>query len=160
MERDAVTSVPASVSRALWLLGGLVLASGLTALLAFVFRDDLVSTWAEGNAAAREIFAQGGLPALEESSINIPAFGAVSLVLFIVFALLAVVLASFLRWGHPWARLALTGVVVVMVFSAAVAISRSVPVVFVVLAGAALVLSLGLLVVLWQRDTTAFLRRP
>ncbi|MEZ5095103.1 MAG: hypothetical protein R2731_02635 [Nocardioides sp.] len=73
-------------------------------------------TWAQGNGAAREILDEGGLAALEDSSINIPAFGAVTVVLFVVFALLALVLASFLRWGHPWARYALTGVVAVMVF--------------------------------------------
>ncbi|MEZ5192831.1 MAG: hypothetical protein R2734_10085 [Nocardioides sp.] len=160
-ERGArAAGIPGSVRGALWMLGGLVVLSGLTAVLTLVFRDDLVVTWAQGNGAAREILDEGGLAALEDSSINIPAFGAVTVVLFVVFALLALVLASFLRWGHPWARYALTGVVAVMVFSAAVAISRSVPAMFVVISALALAVSVALLVFLWRPDTSDFLRRP
>ena len=53
--------VPASVTRAIWLLRAVVAWAGLTALLTYVFSDQLVRAWAEGNQTARAILQERGL---------------------------------------------------------------------------------------------------
>lgn len=154
MERE----VPGSVTRSIWLLWAVVAWSGLTALLTFIFGDDLILTWAEGNQAAQAVLDEGGLEALKASSINIPGFTQLAVVLFVVFAAMAVVLVAFLRGGHSWARWAITASVVFVVFATAVAVSREVPGLFVALSVGAFVLSVALLVFLWHKDTTAYLK--
>jgi len=159
LKRGQVTAVvPASVVRAVWLVWALIAWSGLIALLTVVFDDRLVSTWAKGNPTAAPILKERGLDGLKESSINIPHFAAVAIVLFVVFAALAGVLVAFFRAGHRWARVVLTATVVLMAFSTLVGIRRDLPALFIVLSMGALLLSVALLVMLWHRDTSAFLR--
>jgi hypothetical protein len=150
--------VPDSVTRAIWALRAVVAWTGLTAVLTFVFRDDIVTTWAEGNPAASKILAEGGLEALRASSINIPGFVPLAIVLFVVFASLALVLVAFFRGGHGWARLALTATVVFAAFSTAVGLGRDLPSVFAAISAVALLLYAALLYYLWHRDTSEYLR--
>lgn len=150
--------VPGSVTTAIWLLRAVVAWSGLTALLTYVFRDDLVLAWARGNRAAQAILDEGGLAALRESSINIPNFVPLAIVLFIVFAGLTAVLVVFFRGGHAWARLAITALVVFVAFSTAVGLGRDLPGLFVGLSAVALALNVVLLVFLWHKDTSDYLR--
>ena len=152
--------VPASVTRAIWLLRAVVAWAGLTALLTYVFSDQLVRAWAEGNQTARAILQERGLDALKESSINIPRFVPVAFVLFVVFAAMAGVLVVFFRAGHGWARMALTLMVVFMVFSTAAGLWRDPPGFFVGLSAVALLLSAGLLFYLCHKDTTTYLKAP
>jgi O-antigen/teichoic acid export membrane protein len=150
--------VPRSVTTSIWLLRAVVAWSGLTALLTYVFRDDLVLSWAEGNKAAQTILDEGGMEALQESSINIPAFAPLAIVLFVVFAALAGVLVVFFRGGHAWARTAITAMVLFLAFSTAVGLDRDLPVLFAVLSVVALLLNAALLLFLWHKDTTAYLK--
>jgi hypothetical protein len=150
--------LPESMTRAIWAMRAVMLLTGVAALLTRVFEDDLVLAWAEGNQAAQEVIAEGGLQALRESSINIPGFVAVSVVLFIVWASLAGVLLVFFRGGHEWARLSLTALAVFGIFATAVALTRSLPPLFVALGVATLLLYVAFLVLCWQRPTTAYLR--
>jgi hypothetical protein len=150
--------LPASVVRSIWLLRAAVAWSGLTAVLTYFFRDDLIRTWARGNGAARAILNEGGLDALRESSINIPAFAPLAIVLFVVYAALAGVLVAFFRRGHGWARVAISVTVVFIAFATAVGLGRDLPALFVALSAVALVLYAALLFTLWRKDTTAFLR--
>jgi hypothetical protein len=82
----------------------------------------------------------------------------VALVLFVVFALLAGVLAMFLRSGHHWARVSLTALAVFMAVASLAGLRSGPPPVFVVLTLVAVVLDLALLVFLWHRDTGTFIR--
>jgi hypothetical protein len=141
--------VPRSVTTSIWLLRAVVAWSGLTALLTYVFRDDLVLSWAEGNKAAQAILDEGGMEALQESSINIPAFAPLAIVLFVV---------VFLRGGHSWARTAITAMVLFLAFSTAVGLDRDLPALFAVLSVVALLLNAALLLFLWHKDTTAYLK--
>lgn len=150
--------LPVSMTRAIWVMRTLVAVTGLTALLTWFFRDELETTWAEGNQAAQQVLEEGGLTALRESSINIPAFFPVALVLFICWAALAGVLVVFFRGGYEWARLALTALAVFGLFSSAVSIGRHLPLFFVVLAAVSVVLYALLLALLWHRDTSSYLR--
>lgn len=152
--------VPTSVTRAIWLLRVVVAWSGLTALLAVFFRDELIRSWAEGNPAAREILDKGGLEAVKESSLNIPDFVTVAIVLFVVFAAMAGVLVVFLRGGHGWARIVMSAMVLFMAFSTLVSLNQDLPPLFVVLSVVALLMSVVLLVCLWHKDTSAYLRAP
>lgn len=150
--------VPGSVTTAIWLLRAVVVWSGLTALLTYVFQDDLIVTWAEGNQAAQDVLDQGGLEALKASSINIPGFVQLAVVMFVVFAALAGVLVAFLRGGHAWARLAITTTVLFIAFSTVVGMDRDLPTLFMALSVVALFLIAALLYFLWHKDTSDYLK--
>jgi hypothetical protein len=149
---------PGSVTNAIRLLMGLVALSGLTVLLTILLRDDLVRSWADGNEAAREILQQGGLDALDQSSIHVPAFVPVAVVMFVVFALLVGVLVMFFRDGHDWARLSLGALVLFTAVGWLAWLRTGPPAPFVVISVLSIVLDLVLLVFLWHRDTSAFIR--
>ncbi|HEX8781497.1 MAG TPA: hypothetical protein VF728_10060 [Nocardioides sp.] len=150
--------LPGSLVKTLGLLVGVVLVSGLTAVLTWVQEDELVLTWGQGNPAAREILAEGGFEALRESPI-VPSFAPLAIVSFVVFALFAAVLASFLVDGHGWARPVLTVTVLFAALVAVLGIGRHLPTLFMVLSWVSLALHAVLLVFLWHKDTTAYLRR-
>lgn len=149
---------PVSVTRATQVLTALVLVSGVTAVLAVFLRDDLIRSWAEGHRTAREIVRQGGVEALEQSTINPPAFVPVAVVLFVVFAALAWVLIIFIRAGHEWARLTLAGSLVLMAIATGGGMRTSPPTIFVVMAWLSIALEAVLLYFLAHRDTTAYIR--
>lgn len=153
-----VTQRPVSVARATWLVRGLVAWSALAALLTVLLRDELVLAWARGNKAAQEVLDEGGLEALRASSIRIPGFVALAIVLCVVYSALVWVLLAFFRTGHGWARLSLTATAVFTSFAILVGLARNVPALFVGLSVVALILHAGLLWFLWQRDTSDFLR--
>lgn len=133
---------PASVTNAIRAQAALVLVSGLTTVLTVVQRDELAEAWRSSEAA-------GTQP---------PAFTPVAIVLFFTYALLAGILALFFREGHPSARHSLGGLTVFYLFSMLVLCLQGPPVVFVVLAVVSAVLGVVLMVLLWHRDTSAFLR--
>lgn len=150
---------PASVqmaTRLMWVVIGL---SGVTALVTILLRDDLVRSWAEGNRTAALVLEEGGLEALERSSISVPAFVPLALVSFGVLAMLGWVLVAFFRAGHGWARWALVLLAVFAAFVAALAFTRNPPLPFVVLSVVSLGVCGALLYYLLHRDTGAFLRR-
>ena len=135
---------PRSVSGATWFLAGLVALSGLTALLTVVYRDDLVRSWEHGHPDV-------------SGALQPPAFVPVAIVLFVVFALLAAVLVSFLRSGHAWARLALSGLAIFMAVTTLAGLRSDPPALFLVLPAAWVALDVALLVCLWLPPTTAYL---
>jgi hypothetical protein len=136
--------LPGSVTKAIWVLLGLVVLSGLSALLTVVLRDELVSSWASGRS--------------DTSTVKPPEFVPVAIVLFVVFALLAGVLSVFLRGGHNWARLSLTGLVAFMGLATLAGLRTNPPTLFLALSVVSVLLDLALLFFLWHRDTNAFIR--
>ena len=76
-------------------------------MLTILLQDDLIEAWAEGNPGAREILREGGIEALKASSISLPAFVPVVVVMFVVLLGLLAVLWVFFREGYEWARLSL-----------------------------------------------------
>ena len=135
---------PRSLTVAIRVVWGLVALSGLTALLTVVRRDELISRWAAGRQ--------------DVSSVQPPEFVPVAIVLFIVFAALAAVLVMFVRDGHSWARLSLTVLVVFMAVSTLAGLRTDPPMLFLALSLVALVLDVVLLVFLWHRDTSTYIR--
>ena len=149
--------VPASVAHALRVLVAIVLLSAATALLTWVQRDEVILSWAKGNPSAQEILASGGIEALRDSAI-VPKFVPLAVVSFVVFLLLAVVLAAFLVDGHGWSRLVLTLMAVFGVLVAALGLLNHLPVLLEVLSAVSMVLYAALVFFLWRRDTSAYLR--
>ncbi|KRF07371.1 hypothetical protein ASG88_00495 [Nocardioides sp. Soil777] len=149
--------VPASVAHALRVLVAIVLLSAATALLTWVQRDEVILSWAKGNPSAQEILASGGIDALRDSAI-VPKFVPLAVVSFVVFLLLAVVLAAFLVDGHGWSRLVLTLMAVFGVLVAALGLLNHLPVLLEVLSAVSMVLYAALVFFLWRKDTSAYLR--
>ena len=149
--------VPASVDHALKVLIAIVLASAVTALMTWVQRDEVILSWAKGNPSAQEILASGGIEALRDSAI-VPKFVPLAVVSFVVFLLLAVVLAAFLVDGHGWSRLVLTLMAVFGVLVAALGLLNHLPALFVALSVLSMVLNVLLVFFLWRSDTSAYLR--
>ncbi|KRF36242.1 hypothetical protein [Nocardioides sp. Soil805] len=149
--------MPASVDHALKVLIAIVLASAVTALMTWVQRDEVILSWAKGNPSAQEILNAGGLEALRESAI-VPKFVPLAVVWFVVFLLLAMVLAAFLVDGHGWSRLVLTLMAVFGVLVAALGLLNHLPALFVALSVLTMVLNVLLVFFLWRRDTSAYLR--
>ncbi len=149
--------LPTSVARSIWVTYALVGWGVLAALLTVVLRDELIIAWAQGNQAAQEVLDEGGLEALEQSSIRIPGFVALTVTMLVVYAALAYVLVAFLRGGHSWARMVLTTTAAFTAFSVLVGLARDLPGLFVGLAVGALVLNVALVWFLWRGDTGRFL---
>ena len=149
---------PAAVSNALRVQWALVAVGTVSAVLAVVLRDDLLMSWIESNPAARAYYDEGGLEALEASSISIPAFVPVAVVCFIVYAALAWVIGAMFRAGHRWARWSLLLLAVSVLFAAYVAAGASLPTPFVVLGVVAVVLDLVLVWLVLRRDCGEWVR--
>lgn len=150
--------LPTPVRNATWIVLGLVVMSGLTALLTVVQRDDLIRSWANRHETARALLAQGGMAALDRSTITPPAFVPVAIVSFFVFAALAGVLVVLFREGFGWARVALTAVAGFAMLTTIIGFRQHPPSLFLVLSALTLVLDAGLLFFLWHKETNAFLR--
>lgn len=150
---------PSSVVNAQRALGVLVALMALATVLTWLLEDELIEAWARRSAAGREILAEGGIDALRASSLSLPAFIPVVVVMFVVLLALIAVLRVFFREGYEWARLALAGVAVVTGLAAGlIAFREDPPAAFVVLCVLAILDDLLLLGLLFHRDTTEFIR--
>lgn len=141
--------------RAQWLL---VAVCGAATLLTYLTRDDLLLAWAESNSAAQAMLDQGGLEALKNSTIAVPAFVPVVVVTFIVYAALAWVLAVLFRSGHGWARWSLLALAAGFLFGVVVIGRADLPAPFFVLGAIAVVLDLALVWFLMRRECGAWIR--
>ncbi len=146
---------PASMRITSWLVVAMVALSAVTVLLTWLRYDDIVRAWAERNAAAGRILAQNGLEALKHSD-RVPAFIPLAIVSLAVFAPLVGVLLMFLREGVIWSRPVLTAAVLVAALIAVQGIGRDLPVEFLVLSVASLVVHVSLLVSIWAKGNTAW----
>lgn len=140
---------PTAVTRAVQLIWVLVLLGAAVTVLAVVFDEELVASWA-------------GLPGQSVDDTRVPpTFVPVAVVLYGTMAILLLVLTAFLRGGHNWARhcIAASGVLSALVVLAS--LRTGPPTVFVALAWVFLLLDAVLLVLLYLPSTGAFVtRRP
>jgi L-lactate permease len=74
----------------------------------------------------------------------------------VVVALLAFVLLMFFREGHNWARILLTALVGVLVVGTLASLRTGPPAVFVVAALVSIIVDAAALVMLWHKDTRAY----
>lgn len=152
-----MTDRPASVTHAVRVLILLVAVAGVTTLLTWVRRDDLVRSWAEGNRTAREVLARGGLEAVE-STLTVPGIVPIAVTSFVVFASLVWVLGVFLAEGFGWARWSLAITVLFTAFAAVLCIGSGIPGLFVGLAILVMVICVVLLALLFHKDTNSYVR--
>lgn len=133
---------PAMVTGATWLAAAAVAMTGVTALMTVVFKDELVRAWAADRSDA--------------GAVEPPAFVPVAVTMFVVVALLAVVLLSFFREGHNWARIVLSAVVVMVGIATFAILRTNPPALFLAVAIVSLVIDLAAVVALWHKDTRVF----
>lgn len=138
---------PTSVTRAVQLVWLMVLLAAAVTVLAVVFDDDLVTAWIGG--AGRSV---------DDTRVP-PSFTPVVIVLYVVVASLLLVLMSFLRNGHNWARHCIGAGTVLIALSITSGIRTGPPTVFLTAAILALVLDALLLVCLYLPTTTAYVAR-
>jgi hypothetical protein len=136
---------PAAVTGATWLAIAAVAMTGLTALMTVVFKDELVRAWAADRS--------------DLGSVEPPAFVPVAVTMFVVVAALAVVLISFFREGHNWARIALSAVMVLVGIATFAILRTNPPALFLAVAVVSLVIDLAAVVALWHKDTRTFCGR-
>ena len=149
---------PRSVTRAVGVQWALVAVSALLALLAVLMRDDLLRAWVDSSSTAREIVAEGGLEALRQSAISVPSFAPVAVVTFVVYGLLAWVLAALFREGHGWARWSLVLLAAAHLFGTIVIARADPPAPFVVVVVVGALLDLVLAGLLLHKDTAEWVR--
>ena len=137
-------ALPTTVRAATLAQVGLVVLTGVATVLAVLLRDDLLAEWYRRHP----------------TGIEPPAFAPVAVVLFVTYALLAAVLLAFFHGGHREARWGLTLLAVFFAFTMVVLVRQDPPTLFVVLAIACVLVDAGFAVLLWRRETTAFLRGP
>ncbi|MDN4173016.1 hypothetical protein QWY28_08695 [Nocardioides sp. SOB77] len=140
----ATTARPAAVQRAVRLLVVLVGLAVLTAVLSVLLRDDLLDSWSSGHPV--------------DADIQQPAFVPVAVVLLVVFVGLVVTLVPFLLAGTNWARHSLAAVVLMAALATVAGLRTDPPAPFVVAAAVSLVVDVAILVLLWSRATTAYVR--
>lgn len=150
--------LPTTVTRVTQVLSGLLGLGAVAAVLAVVLEDELVRSWAEHNPSVRKTLEAGGLDAVRESSVQVPAFAPVAVVLFVVMAGLALVLLAFVRAGHLWARTCLAVLVAFTAIGTIAGLRTEPPTLYVAFAGVALVVEAVLMYFLYHRDTTVWLR--
>jgi hypothetical protein len=140
-------------------LGALVALMALGTVMTVLLEDSLIRAWAERSPAAREILEEGGIDGLRASSISLPAFVPVVVVMFVVLLCLLGVLRVFFREGYEWARLSLASIgLLIGLATGLIAFRESPPVVFVVLCVVTILVDLAFLALLAHPDTTAFVR--
>ena len=135
---------PDSVTRAVWLLRGLVTAGFVVTVLVAIFWDQLVAAWSVDQPPS--------------TAIQQPVFVPVVIVSYVVVGGLVLTLIPFLRGGHNWARHSLVATVLFIVISTLAGLRTDPPTVFVFCAVVSLAYNAVTLVFLWHRDTGAFLR--
>ena len=91
---------PTSVTRAIQLLLGLLVAGLGVTVLVVIFRDDLDEAWSAGHPA--------------DSAIQPLDFVPVAITLYVVVALLMLTLIPFFRAGANWARFSLVAMVLMI----------------------------------------------
>lgn len=136
--------LPRSVVRASRALLLLVAVGALTTLLVVVQSEELLAAWTAGHPP--------------DSTIAPLDFVPVAVVLYGVFVGSVLLVRTFFLGGHGWARHVLTATVLFVVFATVAALRTDPPTAFVVVSVVGLVVEAACLVLLWHRDTSAFLR--
>ena len=140
------------------LLMAIVVLGAVATLLIVLLRDQLIRSWAEGRPDMRRVLRTGGLDAVKDGEVHVPAFVPVALVLFVVVAGLIWVLAAFLRGGYNWARVVLTVTLFFLAVGTVAALRTGAPATFAALSVASFPLEAAAAYFLWHKDTSAYLR--
>lgn len=133
---------PTAVTASMWLVAGVLVLSGVTALLTLAFQDELLAAWRSGRP--------------DTSSVEQPSFVPVALVMYAVVLLLTIVLMMFFRERHNWARWLILSIVVMLAVATIAVLRTELPTLFLVLCWAGIVLDLVAVGALLHKDTRAW----
>lgn len=136
---------PAWVQRAVLLVWLQVLLGTAVTVLAVIFDDDLVAAWAGGRGLS-----------IDDRRVP-PSFTPVVVVLYVVVVTLVLVLLSFVRGGHNWARHCLAAVVVLVAIATVSGMRVGPPSAFIVCAVVSLVVDVAAVACLYHPETSRFL---
>ena len=134
---------PAAVA-AVWLTRAQLVLLLVAALLSVVLDDELADAWQAGRVDA--------------GSVEPPSIVPVVVVMLAVIGLLLFVLLEFFRSRHGWARVAITVTLVLLALGTLATLRIGPPALFVVVSVLSLALDLAIVLALWRRDTTGYLR--
>ena len=137
---------PAAVAAAVWLTVTVIALTVVAAVLAMVFSDELTDAWRSRRTDA--------------GSVEPPSMAPVAVVMLVVVALLVVVLLEFFRARHGWARPVLSALVALLALASLATLRIDPPPLFAGLAVLMVLLDVAVLVTLWLRSTSAYLRLP
>lgn len=142
-----VTRRPTSVTRASQVVWLLIAVATVATVLAVVVDDDTIVAWVGG---------QGRSP--DDTRVP-PSFTPVVVVLYVVISCLLLVLLTFLRGGHNWARHCIAAGAVLVGVVVTSGLRTDPPVEFLVPALCVLALAAVLVVLLYLPSTSAFVGR-
>lgn len=135
---------PRTVTLAVRLLLALVALGAVVTVVTVVQHDALMEAWSVGHPT--------------DSEIQPLSFVPVTIVLYVVYAGLILVLVPFLLGGTNWGRHCLVALIVGVMLATVAALRTDPPLLFVICSVASLPLDAALVYLLLHRDTTAFVR--
>jgi hypothetical protein len=153
LRADAAPSSP-SVRTAVLLMYGLLGVIALRALLSLVAHDALLDAFAKSRDLDRS--TEYGKFAVDTAA---PAYTTIAIGSLVIFGVLLLLTAAFLRRGARWARVVATVVAVLNLLNIVVVFAQPAPIWFRLLGLAAALLGLAILVLLYRPDANAFFRR-
>lgn len=136
-ERSAATA-------AVWLTWAQLVLLLVASVLSVVLDDELADAWQAGR--------------VDTGSVEPPSIVPVVVVMLAVIGLLLYVLLEFFRSRHGWARVAITATLALLALGTLATLRIGPPALFVVVAVLSLVLDAAIVVALWRRETTGYLR--
>lgn len=134
---------PAALA-AVWLTRAQLVLLLAAALLSVIFHDELTDAWQAGR--------------VDTGSVEPPSIVPVVVVMLAVMGSLLYVLLEFFRSRHGWARAAIAVTLGMLALGTLATLRSGPPALFAVVSVISLVLDMAIVVALWHRDTTAYLR--
>lgn len=157
--RDApptASTAPASpsVRTAVLLMYGLLGVIALRALLSLVAHEALLDAFAKSRDLDRN--TDYGRYAVESAA---PKYTSIAIGSLVIFGILLLLTAAFLRRGAGWARIVATVIAALNLLNIIVVVAQPAPIWFRLLGVVVAALALGILVLLYRPDANAFFRR-
>ena len=147
------TSSP-SVRTAVQLMYGLLAVIALRALLTIVAHDALLDAFAGSRDLDRD--TDYGKLAVESAA---PKYTTIAIGSLVIFGILLLLTATFVRRGAGWARVVATVIAVLNLLNVVVVIAQPAPIWYKLLGIAVAVLAAGIIVLLYRSDANAVFRR-
>lgn len=143
-----------SVRTAVLLMYGLLGVTALRALLSLVAHDALLDAFAKSRDLDRN--TEYGKLAVDTAA---PAYTSIAIGSLVIFGILLLVTAAFVRKGAGWARIVATVIAALNLLNLVVVIAQPAPIWYRLLGVVVALLALGILVLLYRPDANAFFRR-
>jgi hypothetical protein len=152
---SAAPAAPSSsVRTAVQLMYGLLAVIAVRALLSLVAHDALLDAFAGSRNRDRDV--EFDRQVVDSTA---PAYTSIAIGSLVIFGILLLVTAVYLRRGARWARLVATVVAVLNLLNILIVIAQPAPIWYKLLGVIVSLLALGILVLLYRSGANAFFRR-